>query len=81
MMEILDIISKHDGKLNWYKLDRGLSSRGVIPPRGLMVEIKDLLNKGYLSEIKSSNPAMPFYALTSKGWEFIKKCGSEKLRE
>lgn len=62
----LALIAGHDGKINWYKLDRSLRVE-KIDTDDLMAVIGELAREGLISRTKEEGTGNEHYAITEKG--------------
>lgn len=70
---ILDLVSKNDGKMSWYQMDRALIFRGIHPSlMGHMMPMLEQLEQGDLIRCVGEGPH-PCYRITDAGRKIVEE--------
>ena len=73
MKKILDIISRHDGELSWYQLERACCGDEISKSGKLISLLKQLEVDGLISSREVQEHPLPLYSITAKGLEELQR--------
>ena len=74
---VLKVMASKSRDWNWMNLDRELSIRKVPGFSQVVKIVNSLANQGLVNIEDSSNASMPYYRVTSKGFDLLKEANEQ----
>ena len=77
-IRLLELIQENNGQVNWYQLDRAISSETAQREEHLLNSLKELESAGFILSNSGPNPAQPTHCITDVGTIFLRTKKNEK---